>query len=123
MGGMQMRRGHIRALAAAVTGGAAATASTAQALDPPGEAGNFGKGNERSTIYNTPEYRALLAQVSTQNEAAAVAMQAADPERNFSGHLCARGDDGCAGDARLYDWADKGYGIVEPVLFTARSGA
>ena len=51
-------------------------------------------------------------------------MQAADPERNFLGlHLCATGDDGCAGDVRLYDWEAKGYGIVEPVLFTARSGA
>jgi dienelactone hydrolase len=50
-------------------------------------------------------------------------MQVADPERNFSGHLCASGEDGCAGDVRLYDWEKKGYGIVEPVLFTARSGA
>src|SRR5213078_1531581 len=72
---------------------------------------------------NTPEYRQLLAQISTQNEAASVAMQAADPERNFQGHLCARGDDGCAGDVRLYDWQANGYGIVQPVLFTARNGA
>ena len=50
-------------------------------------------------------------------------MQATDPERNFIGHLCASGDDGCAGDVRLYDWQAKGYGIVQPVLFTARSGA
>ena len=51
-------------------------------------------------------------------------MQAADPERNFLGlHLCSTGDDGCAGDARLYDWEAKGYGIVKRVLFTARSGA
>ena len=119
-----MTRGHIRALATAAIALAAATsASTAQAFDPTVEAENFGKGNERSAIYNTPEYRALLAQVSTQNEAAALAIQAADPERNFQGHLCARGDDGCAGDARLYDWEAKRYGIVQPVLFTARSGA
>ena len=51
------------------------------------------------------------------------AMQAADPERNFTGHLCASGEDGCAGDVRLYDWQAKGYGIVQPVLFTARNGA
>ena len=61
--------------------------------------------------------------MSAQNRAAALAMQAADPERNFTGHLCASGEDGCAGDVRLYDWEAKGYGIVEPVLFTARSGA
>src|SRR4051794_1798576 len=101
----------------------AACAATAQALDPDVEAQNFAKGQERQAIYNTPEYRLLLSQISNQNEAAAVAMQAADPERNFQGHLCARGDDGCAGDVRLYDWQAKGYGIVQPVLFTARSGA
>src|SRR3954465_10499563 len=119
-----MKRGHIRALAvAAITVAAAASATTAQAFDPTVEAENFGKGNERSAIYNTPEYRTLLAQISAQNQQAALAFQAADPERNFTGHLCASGTDGCAGDARLYDWADKGYGIVQPILFTARSGA
>src|SRR3954470_20323772 len=119
-----MKRGHIRALAAtAMTLAVALSATTAQAFDPTVEAENFGKGNERSAIYNTPEYRALLAQISAQNQQAALAFQAADPERNFTAHLCASGMDGCAGDARLYDWANKGYGIVQPVLFTARSGA
>jgi hypothetical protein len=32
-------------------------------------------------------------------------------------------DDGCAGDARLYDWQTAGYGIVQPVYWTARDGA
>jgi dienelactone hydrolase len=98
-------------------------APVAQALDPSVEAQNFDKGNERQAIYNTPEYQALLRQISAQNSAAAKAMQAADPERNFTAHLCASGEDGCAGDVRLYDWQSKGYGIVQPVLFTARSGA
>jgi dienelactone hydrolase len=95
----------------------------AQAFDPPTEAENYSKGQERQTIYNTPAYQALLRQVSAQNSSAALAIQAADPERNFTGHLCAGGNDGCAGDARLYGWQAKGYGIVQPVLFTARSGA
>src|SRR5436309_2562750 len=82
---------------------ALAAAPVAHAFDPSVEAQNYSKGQERQAIYNTPEYRQLLAQISTQNEAASVAMQAADPERNFQGHLCARGDDGCAGDVRLYD--------------------
>ena len=30
--------------------------------------------------------------------------------------------DGCAGDARLYDWAPKGYGTVDKVLWTALPG-
>jgi dienelactone hydrolase len=98
-------------------------APPANAFDPAVEAQNFSKTQERQTIYNTPEYQVLLRQVSAQNRTAALTMQAADPERNFSGHLCASGEDGCAGDARLYDWQAKGYGIVQPVLFTARSGA
>jgi dienelactone hydrolase len=98
-------------------------AAVAQSFDPVIEAKNFSKIEERQTIYNTPEYQALLRQVSLQNRAAALQMQAADPERNFTGHLCASGEDGCAGDVRLYDWQAKGYGIVKPVLFTARSGA
>src|SRR5256886_5728765 len=111
------------ALAFAIVGLLTAGASAAIAFDPAVEAKNFSKTQERQTIYNTPEYQVLLRQVSAQNRAAALAMQAADPERNFSAHLCASGEDGCAGDARLYDWQAKGYGIVQPVLFTARSGA
>jgi dienelactone hydrolase len=50
-------------------------------------------------------------------------MQINDSEREFQDHLCRSGDDGCAGDVRLYDWQTNGYGIVRPVLFTARNGA
>jgi dienelactone hydrolase len=114
-----------RATAAAVLTAAAAIAGPpiANAFDPGVEAKNYSKGQERKKIYDTPEYQALLAQVSAQNQAAAAAIVASDPERNFMGHLCARGDNGCAGDARLYQWQANGYGIVKPVLFTARSGA
>ena len=120
-----MKHGTRRAIAALAATAAivSVTSGTAQAFDPVVEAQNFGKGNERSSIYNTPEYRQLLVQVSTQNEQAAAAIQAADPERSFQDHLCSRGDDGCAGDARLYDWRAKGYGIVQPVVYTARDGA
>ncbi|MEA2448346.1 MAG: hypothetical protein QOG63_278 [Thermoleophilaceae bacterium] len=101
----------------------AAGATVAQALDPSVESQNFSKGNERSAIYNTPDYQLKLRQVGAQNRAASIAIQAGDPERNFQGNLCASGEDGCAGDVRLYDWQAKGYGIVQPVLFTARDGA
>ena len=109
---------------ASVAGAAASIAlfivpAAAHAYDPAGEAQNYSKTQERQTIYNTPQYQLLLRQISNQNRSAALAMQAADPERNFTGHLCASGDDGCAGDVRLYGWD----GIVRPVLFTARSGA
>jgi dienelactone hydrolase len=110
-------------------GGAAAAvallvcASAAQAFDPAAEAQNYSKGNERAAIYSTPEYQALLRQVGVQNRADATAMQAADPERDMLSHLCSSGEDGCAGDARLYNWASSGYGIVRKVLWTARNGA
>ncbi len=113
----------ICALALVVSASLISAAPAALAYDPVAEVQNFSKNEERQTIYNTPEYRALLLQVSVQNRVAATAMQVGDPERNFMGHLCATGEDGCAGDVRLYDWEKNGYGIVEPVLFTARSGA
>jgi dienelactone hydrolase len=94
-------------------------APVAGAFDPAEEAQNYGKGAERQAVYSTPAYQLLLRQVSAQNIAAAAQIQVSDPERNFSGHLCAAQADGCAGDVRLYGWN----GIVKPVLFTARSGA
>jgi dienelactone hydrolase len=100
-----------------------ALAAPAYALDPAVESENYAKGQERQAIYDTPAYQARLAQVSLANEQAALAAQAADPEREFQTDLCARGENGCAGDARLYDWGPTGYGIVKPVLFTARDGA
>jgi dienelactone hydrolase len=98
-------------------------APTAHAFDPSVEASNYSKGNERAAIYMTPEYQALLRRVSAENAVAADTITARDPERQFRDHLCQDGQDGCAGDARLYDWGLKGYGIVRPVLWTARSGA
>ncbi len=100
-----------------------AVAPAAYAFDLATEAKNFSKTQERQTIYNTVQYQLQLRQVGQQNQQRAIATQAADPERSFLGQLCATGEDGCAGDVRLYDWEAKGYGIVEPVLFTARSGA
>jgi dienelactone hydrolase len=118
---VQARRWWVVAAAVALV--LLASAPAAQAFDPVAEAQNYGKGQERQAIYDTPEYQALLRQVSLQNRLAATAMQAADPERDMLTHLCSTGEDGCAGDVRLYDWQAKGYGIVETVLWTARNGA
>ncbi|TMM14889.1 MAG: hypothetical protein E6G01_11905 [Actinobacteria bacterium] len=90
---------------------------------PQTEAQNFSKVEERQTIYDTPGYQALLRTVSARNEMAANLEQVNDPGREFHDHLCSTGDDGCAGDARLYAWQTSGYGIVQPVYFTARDGA
>jgi dienelactone hydrolase len=84
---------------------------------------NYSKTTERQAIYLTPQYQLQLRQVGAQNELNALAMQLADPEREFVTDLCWNGYDGCAGDIRLYDWQANGYGIVQPVLFTARNGA
>jgi len=98
-------------------------ASAAAAFDPVVEEQNYSKTQERQNIYLTPQYQVQLAQVSMQNEQDSLLIQATDPERSFQDDVCARGDSGCAGDARLYDWQSHGYGIVRSVLYTARNGA
>ena len=92
-------------------------------FDPVVEAQNYSKIEERQTIYDTPQYQLALRTISNQNFLNALATQAADPDREFVSDLCWNGGDGCAGDIRLYDWQSSGYGIVTPVLFTARDGA
>ncbi len=111
------------ALAALVLGMTAAEVHAAPALDPVVEAQNYSKTLERQALYDSPSGRLLLSEVSAANLANALRIQATDPEREFESDLCWNGGDGCAGDARLYDWQSKGYGIVQPVLFTARDGA
>jgi len=91
------------AAAAAVTAtvGVPLASASAKSFNPVVEAQNYSKLTERQAIYLTPQYQALLREVSTQNTAAAVAMQAADPGRTFADDLCWNGNDGCAGDVRL----------------------
>ena len=64
-----------------------------------------------------------LFEQGVRNREEATTEQASDPERNFSGDLCYEGENGCAGDVRLYNWEKNGYGRVRKVLFTARNGA
>ena len=111
------------AVAASAVALALLAAGSASAFDPAYEASNYSKTLERARIYSTPEYQLKLRAVSLQNRVDSLETAAQDPERNFLTNLCASGEDGCAGDVRLYDWGPKGYGIVRPVLFTARSGA
>ncbi len=92
-------------------------------FNPVVEQQNYSKTEERQTIYTTPQYQVLLAQVSQQNLQDAMAIQRSDPERQFYTDVCWQEGSGCAGDARLYDWGPAGYGIVRPVLWTARDGA
>ena len=94
------------------------------AFDPQLEARNFSKIEERSNQeHGTPEYKALLAQQAIDDNVERLQIELNDPERDYSGNLCAHHKDGCAGDVRLYRWAQSGYGLTYPVLYIARSGA
>ncbi len=103
-------------------------AAVASAFSPTYEALNYKKINERAQTDYTPAFNAQLAQQSAVNEAQGAGILAADgPGRKFgrdpTGNLCFHHGNGCAGDIRLYGWGAKGYGIVKPILFTARNGS
>ncbi len=94
------------------------------AFDAGYEARNFSKLQERHDYdYGRPAYQALLAEKGAESEAELLRIRATDPERDFSGNLCAHHMNGCAGDVRFYDWQKDGHGLRRPVLFTARDGA
>ena len=97
--------------------------AAAQSFDPAQEAANYAKSTERTAHDADPEFQALLRTESVLSYQEAVQILATDRERDFSGNLCWQHNDGCAGDVRLYHWGRDGYGIVEPVLWTARNGA
>jgi dienelactone hydrolase len=111
----------VAGLSATHIGAAHATPPTV--FDPVAEAQNFAITEQRQAIYDTPSYQAQLAADSAASMAQALATQAADPGRFFIDDLCWNLGNGCAGDIRLNDWAGAGYGLVRPVLFTARDGA
>lgn len=107
---------------------AACLVGTAQAFDPAYEAQNYAKINERALVDYTVEFNLLLAAEGAENQLDSEAIRLSDGVtreygREFAGNLCSRPMNGCAGDVRLYDWGEKGFGIVEPVLFTARNGS
>src|ERR1700757_4508664 len=79
-------------------------------FEPLLEAENFSITEQRQTIYDTPEYQAQLAEQGAKNREEATTEQLGDPERNFSDDLCYEGENGCAGDVRLYHWEQNGYG-------------
>ncbi|HWF55120.1 MAG TPA: hypothetical protein VG223_10855 [Solirubrobacteraceae bacterium] len=103
-------------------------ASVAQAtpptvFNPIVEAENYSITLQRARIYQTPQYQLQLLADGAASTTQALAAEAADPGRLFSVDLCWNLASGCAGDIRLNNWASNGYGLVRPVLFTARDGA
>lgn len=98
--------------------------AAARAFDPALESKNFAKTREREQYVTlTPEFQQRLTKANTDNLASLAEIKANDPERDFSGNVCANNGQECAGDVRFYDWSDSGFGIVSPVLFTARNGS
>jgi dienelactone hydrolase len=122
-----MRRGTRRRatlIAAALAVALCLPAARAVAFDPVLEAKNFSKIDERERyITATPEFQTRLQQQDVQEAVDYPQILAKDPERNFSANVCARRQNECAGDVRFYDWQKNGYGMMHPVLFTARDGA
>jgi dienelactone hydrolase len=100
-----------------------AVASPPTVFSPQQEATNFRITLERQAIYDTPAYQAALLASGALSTAAAMRTEIADPQRNFAGTLCWSLQSACAGDIRLNYWGARGYGVVRPVLFTARDGA
>ena len=83
---------------------------------------NRAKSGERAAEHQTPEYQAELDRREQENAQSMAAALASDPERNFA-TVCAVGGNACAGDVRLYDFEERGRGIVRPLLWTARNGS
>lgn len=126
-----------RVLAAAcVIAGLGATPATAQqptemrqSFDLAYELANFNKTNERFTALQlTPDFQVKLRTVGLRKQLEGELILATDGPaqrfgRNFLGNLCGNHTDGCAGDVRLDDWGRNGYGLMQPVLYTARNGS
>jgi dienelactone hydrolase len=94
------------------------------AFDPGVEAKNFAKILEREQhITLTPEFQARLQKQNVQSQVEDLNIQLTDPARNYTANICGHRTNECAGDVRFYDWEKQGYGLMRPVIFTARDGA
>jgi dienelactone hydrolase len=96
----------------------------ASAFDAATEAQNFSKIMEREHyITLTPEFQTRLQQQNADSQTEDLEIQTTDPERNYIANICGHRTNECAGDVRFYDWQQQGFGLVHPVVFTARDGA
>ena len=102
----------------------AAPAVAPAAFDPLYEQQNYSKIDERAKRDAAdPEFQRLLREAGVRRQAEKEEIRLEDPERDFTANLCSNHMDGCAGDVRMYDWPDRGAGLRQPVLWTARNGA
>jgi dienelactone hydrolase len=106
-------------MSAALAGGAYAEG----VFDPAVEQSNYSKLNERfQYVVSAPGYQARLREDGARSTAELAGIRANDPERNPDS-VCASYASDCAGDIRVSDWGQNGYGIVHDVLYTNRNGA
>ncbi len=97
--------------------------AAAGAFDPALEAKNFAKVSERNVyVTGTPEFQTRLQQQNIEDVGVLEQLLLEDPERNPT-NVCSNRKNECAGDVRFYDWEESGYGVMTPVLFTARNGS
>src|SRR3954451_14068336 len=110
------RLGGVAAIVAMLAGAGAAYA--AGTFDPAVEQSNYSKLNERfQYVVSAPDYQVKLREDSARSTAELAGIRATDPERNPDA-ACASYAWDCAGDIRLADWAQNGYGVVQDVLYT-----
>jgi dienelactone hydrolase len=124
---MRLRATTVVALAAALllvpTSTSQAAGGEGGPVDPGREARNYAKQGERAPDYLTPKALADQATQGADSFAGGLAEQLADPGRLFVTDLCWSKSLACGGDTRLRRWEEAGYGVVEPVHFTARNGS
>ncbi len=92
--------------------------AAAAGADPGREVRNLTISGQRAAVLADPAFAARYAAEVARHTAERLALRVRDPERNPDPNFCTI-TPVCEGDVRLYDWD----GRVEPVLFTARSGA
>lgn len=86
------------------------------------------KGERREYVTSTPEFEQRMNQQTSddadrQARIKAEELVAGPDARNYSGNLCQLRQRDCAGDVRLLDWVENGYGLAEEVTFGGRTGA
>ncbi|MDQ3936375.1 MAG: hypothetical protein M3340_17280, partial [Actinomycetota bacterium] len=116
---------HGRALLAVLVA-ALWAAAPAAGYDPEQDAQNRAKSSEREREHTTDEYQAELRTRGAENSTEGARILATDPERAAGGTgatACFSLGGPCAGDIRLYDFQERGRGLVTPVLWTARNGS